>query len=896
MDKGSWTLDVSSAFPLTVDGKQVAPEELQKWAGSSFNIVAGENVLSFKNQGDSVELTINGAVTEVLSGNVHLDMNPMACCIGEACIMWPAKPAGFEMPKVETKSSKWSFDDIQLAGPGPFEVDGKQVSTDDLIALAGTSFELWAGENNLAFKDLGEGSVSITLNGEVTEVFDHPLHLNINPMAVCIGEACVMWPSTKLQKPKKFTEEDFLQSIREKLGDDYTKFIEILSKKIEPIKPVATVVAAHDGDHGHGSVPQLKTKEAWEKAIRTTKPIVVDCSAVWCAPCKEIAPKYEEFAKQYADKIDFYAADIQVNTYVASAYKVASLPCFLFIKDGKEVTRQVGKDAEELEAKIKAFASSSITADAPVLKEERPTHYDYIVIGGGSGGMASAKEAAKLGAKVAVFDYVKPSTQNTTWGLGGTCVNVGCVPKKLMHYAALCGEQLHDARTFGWSVGPAKHDWKQLVDNVQAHVKKLNFFYEKGLASANKKTLRPAKPGDEAEEVEISKGSVIYYNALATFSGPQEVSWKDDFGGEGKITGDHVLIAVGGRPTVPKGQGIREYAITSDDLFSLTTPPGKTLCVGAGYISLECGGFLSNLGYDTTIAVRSVPLRVGPFDRQCVDKVVSLMELQGTRFLYKVEVKSIVKQSSGRLLVTFENVTTKEETSEEFDTVLYATGRHADTSQLGLEAAGVKTTEWGSIDATEKDETNVSNVYAIGDVVTGRPELTPVAIQAGELLARRLFAGASEIMDYVNIPTAVFTPFEYGLVGLSEEDAIKKFGAENVNVYLSSFQSLELGAAHRVTHPRDAESGDFPTNAISKLICNKLDNDRVVGFHYVGPNAGEVTQGFALGLRLGATKKDFTDLVGIHPTDAESFCSLSITKKSGEEYESAGGCGGGKCG
>jgi pyruvate/2-oxoglutarate dehydrogenase complex dihydrolipoamide dehydrogenase (E3) component len=214
--------------------------------------------------------------------------------------------------------------------------------------------------------------------------------------------------------------------------------------------------------------------------------------------------------------------------------------------------------------------------------------------------------------------------------------------------------------------------------------------------------------------------------------------------------------------------------------------------------------------------------------------------------MYKVEVKSITKQPSGRLLVTFENVLTKAESTEEYDTVLYATGRHADTAKLGLDAAGVQTTEWGTVDANARDETNVPGVYAIGDVATGRPELTPVAIQAGELLARRLVKGATEIMDYEKIPTTVFTPFEYGLCGLSEEDAIKKFGAENVNVYLSSFQSLELGAAHRKTH----YSEDFPTNALSKLVCNGADNDRVVGFHYVGPNAGEITQGFALGILL----------------------------------------------
>eukprot|EP01126_Amoeba_proteus_P056757 TRINITY_DN7179_c0_g1_i8.p1 TRINITY_DN7179_c0_g1~~TRINITY_DN7179_c0_g1_i8.p1 ORF type:complete len:273 (-),score=71.66 TRINITY_DN7179_c0_g1_i8:523-1341(-) len=272
------------------------------------------------------------------------------------------------------------------------------------------------------------------------------------------------------------------------------------------------------------------------------------------------------------------------------------------------------------------------------------------------------------------------------------------------------------------------------------------------------------------------------------------------------------------------------------------------------------------------------------------------MELQGTRFIYKVVVKEIQKLPNGRLRVILENVENGLEIVDEYDTVLYATGRSADTSKLGLESIGLRLSRSGTIDVNDRDETCVSDIYAVGDVVTGRPELTPVAIQAGEMLARRLFGGASELMDYVNIPTTVFTPVEYGLCGYSEEEARQKFGDDNVEVFLSEFQSLEIGAAHRKTHPPVGESTDFPTNALSKLVCVISDNNRVVGFHYVGPNAGEVTQGFALGLRLKATKKDFDNLVGIHPTDAESFTCLGITRRSNEQYESSGGCGGGKCG
>jgi len=179
----------------------------------------------------------------------------------------------------------------------------------------------------------------------------------------------------------------------------------------------------------------------------------------------------------------------------------------------------------------------------------------------------------------------------------------------------------------------------------------------------------------------------------------------------------------------------------------------------------------------------------------------------------------------------------------------------------------------------------------LGDVAEGRPELTPVAVQAGELLSRRLFGKSSTLMNYHLVPTTVFTPFEYGRVGLSEEEAIQQYGSDSIEVYLSEFSSLEIGAAHRTIAGTEE---DFPTNSLSKLICHKKEKDRIVGFHYVGPNAGEITQGFALALKLGATKEDFDAVVGIHPTDAESFMSLGISKSSKEVWESAVGCGGGK--
>ena len=386
--------------------------------------------------------------------------------------------------------------------------------------------------------------------------------------------------------------------------------------------------------------------------------------------------------------------------------------------------------------------------------------YDFIVIGGGSGGMAAAKEAAKAGAKTVLFDFVKPSTQGTKWGLGGTCVNVGCVPKKLMHYAAKISPILHqDAAAFGWKVPEhTEHDWSKLVETVQNHVKSLNFGYRNGLRSA----------------------SVTYINALAKFHGPREISY--NLKGEEKIiTGKYILIAVGGRPHIPSDvPGAQEFAITSDDIFSLKKSPGKSLVVGASYIALECAGFLNELGFPTTVAVRSILLR--GFDRQCSEKIGQLMEAEGTRFYHGSLPTSLAKQDDGRILVSFSGGREPEVDTRRpppptcghsgpdararaargrqvFDTVLYATGRYPDTKGLDLAAAGVAVEPGGKL-ATTHEATSVPHIFAVGDVLQGKMELTPVAIKAGELLARRLFKGATEAMDWDLIPTTVFTPAE----------------------------------------------------------------------------------------------------------------------------------------
>lgn len=467
--------------------------------------------------------------------------------------------------------------------------------------------------------------------------------------------------------------------------------------------------------------------------------------------------------------------------------------------------------------------------------------YDLIVIGGGSGGLACSKQAAEHGAKVVVLDFVKPSWAGTTWGLGGTCVNVGCIPKKLMHTAALLGESLHDAESFGWSVDRrgATHDWPKMVSAVQDHIASLNFGYK----------------------VALRDKGVKYENALGAFIDPHTIECTDKKGAKKSITARRIVIAVGGRPKtldIPGG----EHAISSDDLFSLPTAPGKTLVIGASYVALECAGFLVGLGYDTTILVRSILLR--GFDQQCAEKIGEAMVGAGIKFVRPAAPTSIVKTAEGKLVVTWTDHSTSATVTDTFDTVFVATGRTADTAKLNLAAAGVVTEKDGKI-ATVGEQTNVPHIYAIGDIVAGKPELTPVAIAAGRLLANRLYAGASEGMDYDRIPTTVFTPLEYGNCGLSEEDALLRFGESNIEVFHSSFTPLEWTVCeHR------------PQNqCYAKMIVHKADNDRVVGFHILGPNAGEITQGWACALRLGATYDSFMYTIGIHPTVAEEFTTLS---------------------
>ena len=458
----------------------------------------------------------------------------------------------------------------------------------------------------------------------------------------------------------------------------------------------------------------------------------------------------------------------------------------------------------------------------------------------------------------------------------GTCVNVGCIPKKLMHQGSLLGEAFPDAKAFGWQWTNNGHKWEELVQHVQDHIGSTNFGYR----------------------VQLRQKNVNYINARGKFIGPHEIECTKKNGRTSVITGERIVIAVGGRPNYLGVPGDKELCLTSDDIFSKPTSPGKTLVVGASYIALECAGFLAGLGYDVTVVVRSVFLR--GFDQEIATHIVKHMERHGVKFVRNsvpvsfeksevaaapaaeaeatAEATADAPPATSKIVATLKN-SDGETIVDSYDTVLLAVGRYALTQDLGLDTAGVVVNaKTGKIDATD-EQTNVPHIYAIGDVLESRQELTPVAIQAGRMLAQRLYNGSTKSMDYNQVATTVFTPLEYGCVGMSEEDAVNAYGADNLEVYHSYFKPLEWQTNH---DEHDGVAHREDNSCFVKLICHIPDDERVVGLHYVGPNAGEVMQGFAVAMKLGAKKGDIDMTIGIHPTNAENLTTMDVTKRSGK--------------
>jgi glutathione reductase (NADPH) len=446
------------------------------------------------------------------------------------------------------------------------------------------------------------------------------------------------------------------------------------------------------------------------------------------------------------------------------------------------------------------------------------TEYDFLVIGGGSGGLAAAKRAAAHGARTALIERDR---------LGGTCVNRGCVPKKVMYNAASIAEMLRDARSYGFDVGANGFDWNRLKTARDAYVERLNEIYRRGLTSAG--------------ATEIS-GEAKFVDAHTV-----------DVGGT-RLSAKHVLIATGAyrnRPGIPGA----ELGITSDGFFDLDTQPNCVLIAGGGYVAVELAGIFHSLGSEVTLLLRGERL-LARFDASLRDVLLEEMEESGISVMRPAKIAAIEAGKDG-LAVHLERA----HRLSGFDAVIWATGQRANTAELALERAGVATDDRGFVTTDDYQNTNVPGIYAVGDV-TPRLALTPVAIAAGRRLADRLFGGEPEArLDYANVPTVVFSHPPIGTVGLTEAEARELYGINEVKVYESRFTSLY----YAVTDQRP------PT--LMKLVTVGA-REKVVGCHLVGRGVDEIIQGFAVALKMGATKADLDNTVAIHPTSAEELVTM----------------------
>lgn len=442
------------------------------------------------------------------------------------------------------------------------------------------------------------------------------------------------------------------------------------------------------------------------------------------------------------------------------------------------------------------------------------TIYDLFVIGAGSGGVRAARMSASFGAKVAIAE---------SRYLGGTCVNVGCVPKKLFSYAAHYREDFSDAQGFGWDSSVSDLDWPRLRDNKTKEIERLNGIYGNLLNNAGADLINGHARIVDANTIEVDGN---------------------------KYTAKNILIAVGGWPFIPDIPG-RELAISSNELFYLDTLPKHAVVVGGGYIATEFAGILHGLGVEVEQIYRR-DLFLRGFDTEIREQLAEEMTNKGVKLRFNENVTAIAEQD-GQYLLTLESGE-----SLLTDKVLYATGRKPLLEGLGLENTKVTLNDKGYIAVNEGFQTAEPSIYAVGDV-TGGMELTPVALAEGMNLARRLFKGDNTVLDYSFIPTAIFSQPNLATVGFSEEEARERFA--DIAVYTSRF-----------THLKHTLSGN-KTKTFLKLVVDKA-SDKVVGAHMMGDDAGEIIQGLAVAIKAGATKADFDSTIGIHPTVAEEFVTM----------------------
>lgn len=450
------------------------------------------------------------------------------------------------------------------------------------------------------------------------------------------------------------------------------------------------------------------------------------------------------------------------------------------------------------------------------------SQYDLIVIGGGSGGVATANRAGSYGARVALIEKGR---------MGGTCVNVGCVPKKIMWTAASLHEAVKEAKNYGFDTHLGEFHWSKLKTQRDSYIQRLNAGYERGLDGNN---------------VKVIKGDAVFesHNTVRV--------------GDNTYQSTRILVATGGYPLVPAIPGA-QLGITSDGFFELEQQPKKVAVIGAGYIAVEFSGLLNALGSHVSLFLRKTEV-LRHFDHSIRSVLMSEMERDGIQIIKNTEFKEIIEDNKTLLL--------KSNNGDEysgFDQVIWATGRTPNTETLNLDNVGVKTTKSGHVTVNKYQETNVPGIFAVGDI-TGHHELTPVAIAAGRRLADRLFNGQEDRhLNYENIPTVIFSHPPIGTVGITEHEAVTKFGAHNVKVYESSFKPM-----HFAFNPKGAK-------CLMKLVVTGPE-EKVVGCHGIGLGMDEMMQGFAVAIRMGATKKDFDDTVAIHPTVAEEMVTMKISR------------------
>lgn len=445
-------------------------------------------------------------------------------------------------------------------------------------------------------------------------------------------------------------------------------------------------------------------------------------------------------------------------------------------------------------------------------------HYDLIAIGGGSGGLSVAERAARYGARCALIEAGR---------LGGTCVNAGCVPKKVMWHAANLAHALDDATGYGFRLDYFGFDWQKLKIARDRFVRDLNEWYLGYLTDAR---------------VELIRGFARFVGAHAL-----------EVGGE-HLTADHIVIATGGRPRIPELPGA-EFGITSDGFFELNTCPPRVAIAGGGYIAVELAGMLQTLGAEVTLLVRKDQV-LRAFDATIREQLMERLKEDGISVLARTRIRAVARLPGGSLTVHCDGPAGVLHA----DTLVWAIGRDPNTDALNLTAANIAPNADGTIPTDAYQNTSAPGIYVIGDV-TERFHLTPVAIAAGRRLADRLFGQQPERrLPYENIPSVVFSHPPVGTIGLTEEDARERHG-DAVRVYQTRFRPMYHAFTAR------------PTRTVMKLVCVGPE-EKIVGCHLIGEGVDEMLQGFAVAIRMGATKRDFDDTVAIHPTSAEELVTM----------------------